>query len=249
MIRHDPSLFRFPSESTIIGRMVVGFAELEVLSCRVAAMANPFPNHVLKMLYSLRATSARIESARLLMEPQYAAVDLAEPQNITMDAVSYCLKIRNQYAHCNWGDSDPKSGLFFANLQDSAKHRDWFTDWKQVDIPLLTKQEAFFGDVRGALLFLEVDMQRIREGSQRNHGLPEPLVLPPPPLHNPASQHIPPWLNEDQKAQHIARAQAAEQSASQPVRPPSVLRLTREKWAAKDAKEARKKQAQEKGQS
>jgi hypothetical protein len=103
-----------------------------------------------------------------------------------MDAVLACLKIRNQYAHCNWADSDPKAGLFFADLQESAKREDWFTSWKHV-------------------------------------------------------QHIPRWLNKDQKAQHMTRAQEAERAgAAQPTtRPPSVLRLTEEEWAAKRAKEAR----------
>jgi len=230
MIHHNPPLLRFPDEAAIVGRMVVGFGELEVMTCRVASKANSHPDHVLKMLYGLRSTSARIKSATLLMEPHYAAVDLAEPQTMTMDAVLACLKIRNQYAHCNWADSDPKAGLFFADLQESAKREDWFTSWKHVDVPLLAKQEAFFSDVRGALLFLEADLEHIRNGWPRNHGLPEPMVLPEPPLHNPASQHIPPWLNKDQKAQHMTRAQEAERAgAAQPTtRPPSVLRLTEE---------------------
>jgi hypothetical protein len=240
MIHHNPSLLRFPDEAAIIGRMVVGFGELEVMTCRVAAKANSHPTHVLKMLYSLRSTSARIISARLLMEPHYEAANLAKPQNITMDAVLACLKIRNQYAHCNWAETDPKAGLFFADLQDSAKRQDWFTSWKHVDVPLLAQQEAFFSDVRGALLFLEADLEHNRNGWLGNHGLAEPLVLPEPPLHNPASQHIPPWLSEDQKAQHMARAQEAERPAAQPTpRSPSVLRLTEEEWAAKRAKEAR----------
>jgi hypothetical protein len=240
MIHHNPSLLRFPDEAAIIGRMVVGFGELEVMSCRVAAKASSHPNHVLKMLYSLRSTSARIKSATLLMEPHYAAVNLAEPQTMTMDAVLACLKIRNQYAHCNWADRDPKAGLFFADLQESAKREDWFTSWKHVDVPLLAQQEAFFNDVRGALFFLEADLEDKRNRWLGSHGLPEPMALPQPPLHNPASQHVPPWLSEDQKAHHMTRAQEAERPAAQPTtRPPSVLRLTEEEWAAKRAKEAR----------
>jgi hypothetical protein len=83
MIHHNPPLLRFPDEAAIVGRMVVGFGELEVMTCRVASKANSHPDHVLKMLYGLRSTSARIKSATLLMEPHYAAVDLAEPQTMT----------------------------------------------------------------------------------------------------------------------------------------------------------------------
>jgi hypothetical protein len=56
---------------------------------------------------------------------------------------------------------------------------------------------------------------------------------------NLASQHIPPWLTLGQQALHLARAQEAEAPPRQPERPPSVLRLTREEWAAKDEKDAR----------
>jgi hypothetical protein len=87
-----------------------------------------------------------------------------------MDAVLACLKIRNQYAPCNWAETDPKAGLFFADLQDSATRQDWFTNWKHVDVPLLARQEAFFSDVRGAMLFMEADLEHIRKGWPRNLG-------------------------------------------------------------------------------
>jgi hypothetical protein len=237
-ISHSPSLHRFPAEASIIGRMVVGFGELEILTCKIADLATANSTIVLKALYNLRATSARIEFARTISAPIFAAESLSEPFNITFDAVVDCLKIRNQYAHCQWAD-DPNAGLFFADFEDAAKHSTWIVDWKHVDVPLLTRQEAFFGDTRRALLFLEDSMDCINRGAPRNHGIPEPLALPRQRRHNLASQHVPPWLNEDLKALHIERAQAAERSASQPERLPSVLRLTREEWAAKDRKEGR----------
>ena len=75
------------------------------------------------------------------------------------------------------------------------------------------------------------------------HVWPRPSELEPPPLHNPGSQHGPPWLTLDQQAQHLERALEREAPPRQPERPPSVLRLTREEWAAKDAKEAREASA------
>ena len=236
MLHHNPSLMRFPNEAAIIGRMVVGFGELEILSCKVADLATAKSTIVLKSLYNLRSTSARIEFARTISAPIFAAESLSEPFNITFDAVVDCLKIRNQYAHCQWAD-DQNAGLFFADFEDAAKHSTWIVDWKHVDVPLLTRQESFFGDTRHALLFLEDSMDCLNRGVPRNHGIPEPLALPPQPRHNLASQHVPPWLNESLKALHIERAQAAERPAAQPIRPPSVLKLTEEEWIAKYRKD------------
>lgn len=237
-VSHNPSLLRFPAEAAIIGRMVVGFGEFEIMACKIADLAQPNPNNALKMLYSLRSTSARIECARMLAEPAYWDSSLASPFNITFDAVKECLIIRNQYAHCNWADHKD-AGLFFADLQVAAKNIEWIVDWKHIDVPLLERQESIFDDTRRALLFLEASLIHIRNGWPQNHEIPEPLALPPQPKHNPASQHIPPWLSQELKDLHLARAQAAERPATQPERQPSVLKLTVQEWIAKYRKEGK----------
>lgn len=237
-VSHNPSLLRFPAESAIVGRLVVGFGELEVLVCKIADLATANSSIVLRALYNLRATSARIDFARTISAPMFGAAKLSEPFSITFNAVKECIEIRNQYAHCQWAD-DPSAGLFFADLQVAAKRSTWIVDWKHIDVSLLERQESFFDDTRRALLFLEASMIHINNGWPQNHGIPEPLALPPQPKHNPASQHIPPWLGQELRALHIARAQEAEQSVTQPERPPSVLRLTIEEWIAKYRKEGK----------
>jgi hypothetical protein len=237
-MHHNPALEHFPNEAAIIGRMVVGFGELEYMACSLAAKCMPEYEATLRVFYSLRATSARIDSADMLMRAKYAAKGFQAQQETALKAVSLCLRIRNQYAHCMWGDHH-EGGLFFADLQDSAKRMSWHPDWKHVGVPLLEKQEKFFGYTRLWLFYLE---QVIPEVSQYQP-FPEPPAQSPPPLHNPEGTHIPPWLSEGQKALHILHAQEAEARASQPVRQPSVLRLTREEWAAKDAKDARESAA------
>jgi hypothetical protein len=104
--------------------------------------------------------------------------------HITMDAVLACLKIRNQYAPCNWAETDPKAGLFFADLQDSATRQDWFTNWKHVDVPLLARQKAFLQrrSRRPALSGSGPGAHQERMATQP--WASESLVLPEPPLHN-----------------------------------------------------------------
>jgi hypothetical protein len=237
-VSHNPSLLRFPAEAAIVGRMVVGFGELEVLTCKVADLATANSTIVLKALYNLKSTSARLDFARTIAAPIFEAEGLSAPFKVTLDGVDECRSIRNQYAHCQWAD-DPTAGLFFADLQKAASRSTWIVDWKHIDVPLLETQESFFDDTRRALLFLQASMDCLNHGISHNHGIPEPLALPPQRKHNPASQHVPPWLNEDLKALHIRRAQEDEAPSRPRERPPSVLKLTEEEWRAKCAKQVR----------
>jgi|SRR5215216_6889720 len=235
---HNPALVRFPVEAAIIGNMVVGFGELEFLMCILAAKAIKSPELIYKTLYHLRSTSARVESADILMRPAFAGVNLAAEQSLALPAVKNCLSIRNQYAHCNWADDSMIGELYFADLQDSADREEWFYSYKHVDVPLLQTQEAYFGYTRELLMYLEQELSFRRKG-QQHQIFPMPPALDRPPQHNPASQHVPRWITEDEKARHIALALKAERPPGQSKREPSVPRLTEEEWRAKCAREAR----------
>jgi hypothetical protein len=238
----NPALHHFPAEAVIIGRIVVALGELEYMVALCASKALDNQDVILKMLYGIKSTSARIDAADTLMRAAFAALQLGTEQQLMMDAVRQCLGIRNQYAHCNWGD-DATEGLFFTDLQDAAERDGWEHYWKHVDVPLLDQQEAFFVHAQSWLFYLENELafrrDLIKGGSLRRNLFPIPTVVLPPPRHNPPAQHVPPWLDATQKARHIARAAAAEQAARPRERQPSLLRLTREEWAAKDAKDAR----------
>jgi hypothetical protein len=239
MMPHNPALFNFPAEASIIGRMVVGFGELEFMVCLLAGKVRNQDDLFLKALYSLRITSARIETANVLMTPFFVFYGLQDEQTAAVSAVEHCQSMRNQYAHCHWADGGSQ-GLFFADAKKSARRTDWFFDYKHVDVPLLEQQERYFGYARQCLLHLDWQVE-LRIGRSQYQGAPAPQELRQPPLHNLASEHIPQWLPPDQKARHIERAQVAERPASQPERSPSVPRLTEAEWEAKRAKEARER--------
>jgi hypothetical protein len=236
----NPAFRRHPAEAALIGRILVHFGELEVSFCQNNATALGMHTPLMKALYNLRATSSRIDFVDGLIRNLYLGYNLGTEYDISISMVRYCLRIRNLFAHCNWVDdvTGAYPGLFYTDLQDSAKTPDLRHDWKHVDAPLLQKQEDYFAETMEWLGFIHHEVA-VKQGKLSAHVWPRPSELDRPPLHNPASIHIPPWLTEDQIVQHLELAQEAEAPPRQPERPPSVLRLTREEWAAKDAKEAR----------
>jgi hypothetical protein len=233
----NPTFDQHPAEALIIGKIVASFGEIELLFGLVAATALGEHHLALRAMYRGRSTGGRIDLADVLMRGAFVKTGLKVLYDEALGAVRHSLKIRNQYAHCHWSHG-PEDGVYFTNLEDAANREQGFDfDYKHVDTKLLKEQEAFFDNMKMVLLYL---------GDQLNAGLykeppscPKPPTLPLPSLHNPASQHVPQWLNEAGKRQHLERAQEAEGGAFQKERPPSVLRLTREEWAAKDAKDAR----------
>jgi hypothetical protein len=124
--------------------------------------------------------------------------------------VRHCLVIRNQFAHCNWGDDPNGSDLFFADVQASASSDsgELCHSWRHVNIELLNAQEAYFSNTLEWFDYLDHEMRTLQGRLDRNHW-PMPPVLPRPPLHNPPEEHVPPWLSEAGKALHLARALAS----------------------------------------
>jgi hypothetical protein len=238
MYKINPALHRFKDEAAIIGRIAVAFAELEYMISVCAGEALGDSDLILKTLYRLKSASARVNAADALMQPTYAKAGLGNEQARMFESLNHCVRIRNQFAHCNFGDHQD-AGLFFVDLEKSARAPVGFNhDWKHVDVPLLESQEAWFVHTLGWLFYLQHELP-FRRGTPKPPRFPIPTIQSPPPLHNLASQHIPPWLTEDQKVQHLERAKVEEQCAPQPVRPPSVPKLTEEEWRAKEAKDAR----------
>jgi hypothetical protein len=234
----NPAFDRFPVEAKLVGLILSSFGELELTICgcaQAALQAND--SSILKTLYRLRATSSRIDVADGLMRLAYIEHGLIDRYDEALKMLKHCLTIRNQFAHCNWADHD-YAGLFFADLQSSAKNKEFSHSYRHVDPPLLNSQFDFFKLTLQWLRFLDHEMA-VKQGRLSAHVWPEPPSSTLPPLHNLASQHVPPWLGQELQEAHSRRALEAESLGQPLARPPSVLRLTREEWAAKDAKDAR----------
>lgn len=116
----NPAFLRFPQEAAYIGRLLAAFGELEIQTRENAAKATNFGDGVRSAFYRIRATRSRLEAADALMRPIYVLNNLETDYGNAISRVTYCLRIRNQFAHCNWGDHEI-AGLFFADLSESAK--------------------------------------------------------------------------------------------------------------------------------
>jgi hypothetical protein len=237
----NPAINRHPAEAAIIGRIVVAFGELEYMTVLCAGKAFNNLTAILKSLYRVRSTSSRIEAADALMRRVYHEAGLGGAYGVAYGAVKYCLRIRNQYAHCNWADGPMEDGLYFLDLQESAElPLDYFHDWKHVDAALLETQEAYFEYAFSWLTYLENELIK-RRGKKLFVHSPKPRALAPPPLHNPQDQHLPEWLDEGQKAQHVARALAAKESVRSRERKPKPPKP--KKLSARQTRDAKQKAA------
>jgi hypothetical protein len=246
-MRLNPAFRRHPDEAAIVGRLVVGFGEIELAVCRNAG--NGLGNYevVMRALYKQRATSGRVDTADALIESAYADAGLAVMYASTMDMVRYCLKVRNHYAHCNWADDPNGSGLFFADLQVSADSPPGQFEHllRHVDVPLLEAQEVYFSNTLEWLDFIRHELA-VSQGLVAVNVWPRPPELSQPPLHNPPDQHVPPWLNEDQKALHLARARAAQGGPPTPTPAQQALDKAREeKRAHKQAQRERSERGED----
>jgi hypothetical protein len=172
--RINPAFRRFPAEAGLVGHILASFGEIELTICRNAAISLNRLNTIMKALYSLNATSQRIQVADQLMRPEFEASGLAAEYNVAIKMVWHCVKIRNAYAHCNWAD-DEKS-LFYADLQDSADTPDFDHYYLHVDVPLLEKQEAFLGQTMEHLEWLYHEIA-VRQSRLQSHAWPKPQEL------------------------------------------------------------------------
>lgn len=241
--RINPAFDRFPEEARLVGKLLAGFGELEYCVCRNAAHASDIVGtvgaytDVMRALYRLRTTASRIDAADALSKRLFGKAGLEEAYVTAHAMVRACQRVRNQFAHCNWTDAPgmPEADLFFTDLQAAAEAQDGFDfAWRHIDVKLLENHVAYFALTREWLSYLDLELA-VKRGRLSPHPWPAPPERAPPPLHNPPEKHVPPWLDEDQKALHVARARAAQGGAPTPT--PAQQALD----AARAAKKARRK--------
>jgi hypothetical protein len=173
-----------------------------------------------------------LDAADALMRPIYTSLNLLDTYADAFARVIHCLKIRNQFAHCNWRDNE-LAGVFFVDLQAASERPDFAFRWKHIDVLLLGRHEAYFEEALEALRFSDHEIA-VKQEKLQSHVWPKPPMLMQPPLHNPESLHVPPWLSEDDKALHLARAEAAQSGV------PTPTRAHQEMEAAREAKRAQR---------
>jgi hypothetical protein len=181
-----PVFQRFPKEAAIIGRLLAGYGELEIDLLHCVSVARKDFDAVLKAMFRTRGETQRLNVADALGRQLYRKLKLGTDFETALAAVRYCLKIRNQYAHCNWYD-DYSGRLAFVNVEEVATKNEHVSGFDNitryyVDVPTLEEQESYFG-YAGALLAYANYEGRYRTGELKTRFLEKPLHVSQPPLH------------------------------------------------------------------
>jgi hypothetical protein len=109
----------FAVEGEIVGRLLTGYANLEVGLLNCVHMVLGDLDTPLKAMFKVRSENRRIKAAVKLGERPYNALGLGTDFQWAIEAMRYCLLIRNQYSHWVWWN-DYSGKIAFANLEDVA---------------------------------------------------------------------------------------------------------------------------------
>jgi hypothetical protein len=141
-------------EGVIIGRLMIGYGELEVAMCKCLIAVEGVVDLSIRKLFQVRRASDRIEAVRKMLKPAYEKADLHAPLVETLDDMEWCRQVCNQYSHCQWYWT-PHEHLCFVNLEDIAKQPKLIlhltSEKKSLSLKLLNQQEDFFDYVERCL--------------------------------------------------------------------------------------------------
>jgi hypothetical protein len=159
-----PAFGRFQDEAAIIGRILAGYAELEIELCLCVAMAKDDFDLTFKTMFRTRGETNRVQMADIVGRPCFHKFNLGSHFESAISDVKHCLKIRNQYAHCQWYDDFGRQ-LGIVQLEDLADKNQPVlglagAEIKRLDLTLLEKQEAYFVYTRDLLQYLNFECQK-----------------------------------------------------------------------------------------
>jgi hypothetical protein len=178
-------------EGKIIGKILAGYGELEVtvLLCLVAVEGQlDLP---IRQLFKRMPAERRLEKACKALAQDFKNAGLGSEMDEALSDLDWCRKLRNQYAHCQWGWT-PVDGLFFVNLEqlaDQAAPIQKVMDHpRRIDVPLLQEQEAYCDYVRMSFMHLDTAYRawdRMKSGVRQatTYVFPKPAKKMRPRLH------------------------------------------------------------------
>lgn len=177
---------KFSEEGAIIGRLLVAYADLELGLFHCINVAREDFDTVYKAMFKERGETRRINMAEIFGKQIYTDLGLGTKFEMAISSLRYCLKIRNQYAHCNWWD-DYSGHLAFANLEEIAEIKSAIKDLKDltvhhIDVSTLVQQEKYFEYTDTFVEWLNYEGRRV-EGKPSMPQKPAPKQLKQPPLY------------------------------------------------------------------
>lgn len=180
-----PAFQKYPDEGKLIGEMVSGYGELEYgLALAVGQMIDNV-DVALKVMFRAPGENARILLADALARSTLPGGKTRTLFEQTIAGMHVCRKIRNHYAHSNWGhDAD---GLWFVDVSEMASQHGETDSADLVkrlaDLPLLTEQYEYFCYIDDCIGFLNFD------GQLRHGGISVSPIPTPPPFRGPPKIH------------------------------------------------------------
>ena len=173
----------FPAEAELIGRMLAGYADLEIDMMNCAKSVRGDLDVPLKRMFIGRGNAQRIDIADALARQLYIDLKLGLDFEAAIGAVRLCLRVRNLYAHCTWWN-DNSDQLAFANLEELANENVVVTDLhgltvNHVTVPHLQAQFDYFEYADNLLIGV------IQEGNRRAGRPDHPAIVIPPHMASP----------------------------------------------------------------
>jgi hypothetical protein len=186
----NPVFDRHPYEGTVVGRMLLNYGEIELMVGMLLGNALANQDTALRTMFRIVGESARISVADALMREAFIAAGFESEYADMIGAVRWCIKARNQYAHCHWADDSSDPGIFFSDLSEPAKASEGFDYWfRHVDVLLLNDQLAYFGYAGDCLTYVNFEFL-LRKGTIPGHNAVMPPKRVQPNFYNPPEEHI-----------------------------------------------------------
>jgi hypothetical protein len=177
----------FSDEALLMGSMVIGFGELEILFGICAGLAIEQKNVVLMAFHEVNTSGPRIKVANALAAQAIINLGYKNEYAEAYGALNFCQNVRNQYAHCQFGHSQ-NGGVMFTKTEGSFSANGITPNWKGLTLALLKEQEAYFVYTRSLLMFLEdqIPYAIAKRNSAPHYHRPirqKPARIPQPPKH------------------------------------------------------------------
>jgi len=178
---------KYKDESAIIGRLLAGYADIELSLFHCVSVARNDFDTVYKAMFQTRGETRRIDMANIFGIQMYHDLELGTQFEMAISSTRYCLRIRNQYAHCLWYD-DLSGDLAFTNLEEIAQTNGVINDLggltiRHTDVPTLTQQGSYFEYTESFLTWLNFEGRRLAGKPSTAQQKKPPKQLKQPPLY------------------------------------------------------------------
>jgi hypothetical protein len=180
-----PAFDKFREEGEIVGRLLAGYADLEIGLMHCVSVVRTDFDTALKVMFRDRGETRRINIGDAFGRQAYKSIGLEAEFASAVSDMRYCLKARNLYAHSNWYD-DHSGKLAFVNLEELAELNVEVTDLTSLTVHHVDKEqlqavERFFVHTDAMLAYANYE-GRLKVGKLATRIFPKPPAMTRPAL-------------------------------------------------------------------